>query len=307
MPMAVSRPLHLTRLHDTRPLRDDELDALEAASSDPCANDEAHPSEASGATPRAPGKLLLAMEGRAALEWVAGFAARPWLEQLPRGDGHPVIVFPGLGASDLSTAPLRRLLSRLGHDVQRWNLGLNLGPREGVLDACRELVRRHHERSGQPVSLVGWSLGGLYARELAKEMPDRVRCVVTLGTPFSGPPQATNAWRLFEMVSGLSTRDHEMLGQLHVSPPVPTTSIYSRTDGVVAWQCSLNPPGPLAENIEVQASHLGMGAHPVALYAIADRLRQDPRAWRPFQAHEGPRRWFFKVSAGAAAARRRAA
>jgi pimeloyl-ACP methyl ester carboxylesterase len=301
--MAVSRPHHLNRVPDAPPSWADELAALDAAVGSP----DASPT---GPAPRdlpPPTKLMLAMEGRFALEWVAGLAARPWLDQMAHGDGHTVIVFPGLGASDLSTVPLRRFLGKQGYDAQRWNLGLNLGPREGVLDGCRALVRRHFERSGRPVSLIGWSLGGIYARELAKEIPQCVRCVITLGTPFSGPPQATNAWRFFEMVSGKRTHEHELSDQLHVAPPLPTTSIYSRTDGVVAWQCSLNVPSALAENIEVRASHLGMGANPIAQYAIADRLRQDPAAWKPFEATEGARRWFFKVASSRPAPLRAAA
>ena len=115
---------------------------------------------------------------------------------------------------------------------------------------------------GRKVSLVGWSLGGLFARELAKEVPELVRCVITLGTPFTGHPEATNAWRLFELVSGQSVHDEETLAGIRRPPPLPTTSIYSRTDGVVAWHCSLNDPAPLAENIEVHASHMGNGHEP---------------------------------------------
>lgn len=287
--MAVSRPLHLTRRAGTPPRLPVAIAPLVRA-----AEAEIEANRAPRDTPP-PSKLLLAMEGRAAFELMAGLAARPWLDRLEPGDGHTVIVFPGLGASDLSTLPLRRFLTRQGYDVQRWGQGLNLGPRHGVLDACRALVRHHAARSARPVTLIGWSLGGVYARELAKEMPESVRCVITLGSPFSGPPQATNAWRFFEMVSGQSAHQHELIDQLHLPPPVPTTSIFSRTDGVVAWQCSLNEPGELAENIEVQASHLGMAANPVAQVAIADRLRQDPANWRRFDVEQA-RRWFFEVA-----------
>jgi hypothetical protein len=120
--------------------------------------------------------------------------------------------------------------------------------------------------------------------------------VITLGTPFTGHPRATNAWRLYEWVSGQSVHDAVLLEQVRQPPPVPTTSIYSRTDGVVAWQCSINEASPLAENIEVHASHMGMGMNPLALYAIADRLAQDPAHWRRFEA-DGARRWFFKTAA----------
>jgi pimeloyl-ACP methyl ester carboxylesterase len=163
-----------------------------------------------------------------------------------------------------------------------------------VLEALRARLRGLFELEGRKISLVGWSLGGVYARELAKEMPESVRCVITLGSPFAGPPQATNAWWLFERVSGHPKPDAAMQAALRESPPVPTTSIYSRTDGIVAWQCSLNPPGPLAENIEVHASHIGLGLNPLAMVAIADRLAQDPARWTPFDT-SGLRGLFFKT------------
>ncbi len=244
----------------------------------------------------APGALLLVLEGRAPWEFAASVLATPWLRKLPRGDGHRVLVLPGLAANDLTTLPIRTFLKDRGYQPSPWDQGLNLGPREGVLDALRARVRELFELDRKKISLVGWSLGGVYARELAKEMPEMIRCVITLGSPFAGPPQATNAWWLFERVSGHPEPDAAMQAALRVAPPVPTTSIYSRTDGIVAWQCSLNPRGPLAENIEVPASHIGLGLNPLALLAIADRLAQDPKRWRPFST-SGLRRWFFKTGA----------
>ncbi len=246
---------------------------------------------------RAPSAWLLMLEGRAPWEYAALLAALPWMKTLPEAYGHPVLVFPGLGANDLTTAPLRALLGSLGYTTQPWQQGFNFGPRAGVLEKARaqlvDLHRRHHRK----VSLVGWSLGGLYARELAKACPELTRCVVTLGTPFTGHPRATNAWRFFELVSGQTLADHhELLTQIRTPPPVPTTSIYSRTDGVVAWRCSVNEPSPLAENIEVQASHIGLGVNPVALYALADRLAQPQGQWAPFEP-KGARRWFYKTTA----------
>jgi pimeloyl-ACP methyl ester carboxylesterase len=244
---------------------------------------------------RAPNALMLLLEGRAPWEYAAMLAALPWLKRLPRGDGHPVIVFPGLGAADITTAPLRSFLQDLGYSAYPWKQGFNFGPRRGVLDAVRQHVQRIAERHGEPVSLVGWSLGGLYAREIAKELPQLARCVITLGSPFAGHPRATNAWRFYEMVSGQNVLDPKLIAQLRGTPPVPTTSIYSRTDGVVAWQCSLNDESPLAENIEVHASHIGMGMNPLAMFAIADRLRQYPAHWKRFDA-QGARRWFYKTT-----------
>ncbi|PZP30155.1 MAG: alpha/beta hydrolase [Roseateles depolymerans] len=243
---------------------------------------------------QAPNAWLMLLEGRAPWESLALLASLPWLHKLPQGDGHPVLVFPGLSANDLTTAPLRGLLDRLGYCAQPWGQGLNLGPRAGVLERCQAdlqaLQRRHHRK----VSLLGWSLGGLYARELAKQCPELVRSVITLGTPFTGHPRATNAWKLFEWVSGQRADEPALLERLRQPPPVPTTSIYSRSDGVVSWRCSVNEPGPLVENIEVPASHLGLGLNPIALYALADRLAQPEGGWQPFEPR-GARRWFYRT------------
>ena len=247
--------------------------------------------------PSAPGPWLMLMEARAPWELAALLAVTPWLSRMPAGDGHPVIVFPGLGAADTSTLAVRQFLSRQGYTAYPWGQGFNLGPRPGVLEGCRALIEQIHARHREKVSLIGWSLGGIYAREMAKERPELARCVITLGTPFTGHPRATNAWRFYEMVSGQRPHDDELLlAEVRRPPPVPTTSIYSKTDGVVAWQCSINPPQHAhTENIEVHASHLGMGMNPMALYAIADRLRQDPAHWKRFDLR-GARRWFFKVA-----------
>jgi pimeloyl-ACP methyl ester carboxylesterase len=244
----------------------------------------------------APGAWQLMLEARAPWEYAALLAATPWLNQLPRGDGHPVIVFPGLGASDASTLPLRQFLRQRGYTPYAWQQGFNFGPRHGVLDSARARVRHLAERHGEAVSLVGWSLGGIYAREIAKEQPDIARCVVTLGSPFGGHPRATNAWRFYEFVSGQAVHsDEELLAQIRKPPACPTTSVYSRSDGIVAWQCSLNETAPHTENIEVHASHIGMGMNPLALAVVADRLAQPQGAWQPFDV-KGTRRWLYKIT-----------
>lgn len=248
-----------------------------------------------GVSPPALWQLLL--EARAPWELAATLAASPWLARLQQqmpGDGHPVLVFPGLVSSDLATLTLRNFLRHCGYSTYPWEQGFNLGPRAGVLDACRARLRELAARHGEPVSLVGWSLGGLYARELAKEQPENVRCVVTLGTPFSGHPRATRAWRLYELASGQTAHDMALLASLCTPPSCPTSSIYSRSDGIVAWRCSMNPAGPRSENIEVQASHIGLGLNPLALVAVADRLDADPRQWRRFDAARWPR-WLVRA------------
>ncbi|MEO7116029.1 MAG: alpha/beta hydrolase [Caldimonas sp.] len=243
---------------------------------------------------RAPGALLLLLEGRAPVELLSLVASWPWMRRLAHGDGHPVLVFPGMGANDATTVPLRRLLRKLGYAATAWGQGLNFGPRPGVLERASADLRALAAQHGQPVSLIGWSLGGIYARELAKLHPELVRSVITLGTPFTGHPKATNAWRIYEILTGSKVGKGDAMAQIRGEPPVPTTSIFSRSDGIVSWRCSLNAPSPIAENIEVPASHVGLGMNPLALYAIADRLAQPIGGWKPFGV-SGARRLFFRT------------
>ena len=240
-----------------------------------------------------PGWLLLALEGRAPLEWSATIAMWPLLRMAPAGDGHPVIVFPGLGTGDFSTILLRNFLGNQGYATYGWDLGLNFGPRSGVLERSVERIRQIHRDTGRTVSLIGWSLGGIYAREFAKVLPKSVRSVITLGTPFSGNPKATNAWRLYEFASGHKLDDPQVLAQLREAPPAPTTSIFSRSDGVVAWPLSVQTQGSRSENVEVHASHIGLGMHPAALYAMADRLSHQEGCWMKFH-RDGWRQWVYR-------------
>jgi pimeloyl-ACP methyl ester carboxylesterase len=233
---------------------------------------------------RPPSRALMLLEGRAIPEFGAFLGALPLLSLAPRGDGHQVLVLPGLVTSDISTRPLRAFLKRQGYAVSGWGLGRNFGPRPGITDGMLTLLRELNETSGRKVSIVGWSLGGVYARQLAKLEPDRVRSVVTLGSPFGGRPTATNAWRIYEIVSGKRAADADASfgGALADPPPVPSSAIYSRTDGICAWQVCMEQPSARTENIEVQGSHCGLGHNPAAVYAIADRLAQAEGEWRPF-------------------------
>ncbi|WP_375390971.1 esterase/lipase family protein [uncultured Sphingomonas sp.] len=228
---------------------------------------------------RAPSALLAFTElPRAIAEWGQLALSVPALmASAPRGDGHPVLVLPGFMTTDTSTRVLRRFLKALGYDAHSWNLGRNLGPRaigqqgEHLVARLREI----HEATGQKVSLVGWSLGGVMARLLARRAPDAVRQVVTLGSPFAGSPKASNVWRLYELMCGSSIDDHQHrrhLAEVAAPPAVPTSAIYSKGDGVVAWQNCREKETELAENIEVHGSHCGLGVNPAVLYAVADRL-----------------------------------
>jgi pimeloyl-ACP methyl ester carboxylesterase len=231
-----------------------------------------------------PSRLLQLLELRASWELAAGVASLPWLRLAPRGDGHPVLVLPGLVASDGSTKLLREFLKRRGYEVHGWGLGRNFGPRAGVEEAMFARLDQLHAASGRRVSLIGQSLGGVYARLLAAQRPDAVRGVITLGSPVAGHPRSSNAWRVYEFTSGQSAHDPVRWQQISQAPQVPTSSIYSRSDGIVAWQTSLEAAGRAGtENIEVVSSHVGMAVHPAVLFAVADRLAQPEGAWKPFE------------------------
>ena len=210
-----------------------------------------------------------AMTGRLALEGVRAIgdmgllaAAAPLLARSPRGDGHTVLVLPGLAADDNSTRPLRRFLGSLGYDVLGWGLGRNMGPDNETRRGLAEALQRAHARRNQPVSLVGWSMGGVYARELAGASPQSVRLVVTLGSP------------VLRTVS------------------VPSTSIFTRSDAIVPWRRSVQPAGPTSENVEVSASHISLGHNPSVLHVLADRLAQPAGTWATFAPRGAMARWF---------------
>lgn len=217
-------------------------------------------------------------------ELATTLALRPLLRRLGKGDGHPVLLLPGFLASDLSTRPLRRFLRDLGYHAHRWELGRNLGPRGDLEERMSERLAEVYDKHGRRVSLVGWSLGGVYARALANRHAERVRSVITLGSPFARDTKANNSVRLFELITKerLDEIDPEKLAEVRRTPPVPTTSVFSRTDGVTAWQTSIETEGPLAESIEVPGSHLGLGFNPLVLYIIANRLVQPEGSWKPF-------------------------
>jgi hypothetical protein len=219
---------------------------------------------------------------RAGFELGAGLAALPWLRLAPPGDGHAVLVLPGLTASDGSTRMLRDFLSDRGYRASGWGLGRNYGPRPGVEGAMLDSLDRMNDETGRKVSVVGWSLGGLYARALAARRPEAVRDVITLGSPITDP-RATTLWRLYEFTSRKRADDPDDKHIVRPTPAVPTTSIYSRTDGIVAWQCSVEQEGPWSQNIEVRGSHIGLGVNPAVLYAISDRLAQPEGQWKRFE------------------------
>lgn len=235
---------------------------------------------------RPPNFLWTLAEGRAVFELGWFMTLRPLMSRLPRGDGHPVIVLPGFLASDGSTRPLRGLLKDLGYASHAWGMGRNMHFNNDREIELLNLLERVHDEYEDKVSLIGWSLGGVFAREIAKARPDMVRSVITLGSPIRSPRDHSNATHVYDRVNGTpEAHEIERIENLNVPPLVPTTSIYSKTDGIVSWQGSVqdpHPDNPFTENIEIPASHFGIGVNPLAMYAIADRLAQPYDEWSPF-------------------------
>lgn len=261
--------------------------------------DQQEPRDHDDRMPTAPSLLLALLEApRALSEASALWPARRFLERLPPGDGHAVMTLPGFMASDRSLRLMRRYLRSWGYHAQRWELGRNLGTaRDGGLQRALDArVRRLYEQSGGKVSLVGWSLGGLLARETARRNSSLVRNVITLGSPL-GDPRATSVWRLIETTSGSRISDDEIRRRtVRLRRPiggVPTTAIYSKSDAVVSWRIARLPAGETVESIGVTASHFGMGFNPVIFYLIADRLRQAEGTWQPFEKN-GWHKLFFE-------------
>ncbi len=235
-----------------------------------------------------PHPILALLELRASTELGAFAMTAPALAGLlPRGDGRTVLVLPGFMAGDGSTLPLRTLLGSIGYDARGWGLGRNLGPTGDILDGLVALLDRL-DRDNGPIDIVGWSLGGLFGRELARLAPDTVGQVITLGSPFQtiGPDQS-NARAAFTALRHRHTAEmieNRMPCWAREPIPVPSTSIYTKTDGVVNWHQCLNRDLPRVENVEVYGSHCGLGFNPAATYVVADRLAQDRDRWRPFKA-----------------------
>lgn len=236
--------------------------------------------------PGAPSARLLATEApRAALE-LAGLAVTlPGLALDRRGDGHPVLVLPGMLGGDLSTLTLRSYLSWLGYSVHGWGLGTNVGPTQAVVSGLRARLAELADGSGRAVSVIGWSLGGIYAHELARGAPGSVRQVITLGSPVRLARRGGRATsRLFDRYSHL-----QLAPSLTPRPwtegaalRVPATAIYTRGDGVVAWRSCVLDEGRRRENVEVRGSHYGLAHNPAVLHVLADRLARPQDDWRPF-------------------------
>ena len=213
----------------------------------------------------------------------------PALAALPRGDGHPVLVLPGFMAGDESTYVLRQYLSLMGYKALPWKLGRNTGKPEILEYKLDDRFQDISEKYEGKVSLIGQSLGGVFARELARRHPKKVKQVITLGSPFSvGESGSVNSLvtRLFEKQSGMSVkgmRERFDVSAHDKAPPVPMTAIFSKGDGIVNWRaCRELEAGTQVQNVEVRGSHCGMAFNPAIYYIIRNRLAQNEDAWEKY-------------------------
>lgn len=222
----------------------------------------------------APAAQLLALEARVLAELPLFLLKTLSIRGLPRGDGHAVLVIPGFGTGDVATLPLRRALKRLGYSAYGWGLGTNFGMRPPIKNALTQRLQKLQAEHQAPVTLIGWSLGGVFVREMARHQPQLVRRVFTLGAPITGRPDANNMLTLFRLANrGKPVNlDWEGFRKRCTPPSVPCTAIYSKSDGIVAWQCCMETAAAHTECVEVRGSHFGMVFNPQVLRVIAERL-----------------------------------
>lgn len=242
-----------------------------------------------------PNPLNLVGELGVAAELGLFLPAYPLVRHGPRGDGHPVLVIPGMGQSDMTTAPLRFFLWDMGYQAEGWKLGTNLGPTEATLDGLESRLKEIKAVHRRKVSLIGQSLGGLYARVLAHLMPGLVRQVITLGSPFRGGLVGQDSL-VYELLSGWHSPRVPKLDELvRRRPPVPLTAVYSKSDGVAPWEVCVEDEAEGCESVEVYASHFGMAVNPTVLLVLADRLALTPDTWKKFNP-DGWRRHLFPAA-----------
>lgn len=214
------------------------------------------------------------------------FPYRFFIKHEQKGDGHPVLILPGFMASDLSTIPLRSFVDRLGYKVYGWGEGRNFA-HTLYLDLMTEKLERIYQKHGEPITLIGWSLGGIYARQLAKQDPSIIRQVITMGSPFKGVTSSNNALWMYELLkkSKIITEDIDMklIEDIPTPAPVPTTAIYTKEDGVVPWELCLEEEDSIHQNVQVRGSHLGLGVNPLVLQIICDRLQLTKETWSYFE------------------------
>jgi pimeloyl-ACP methyl ester carboxylesterase len=239
------------------------------------------------------------LEARVGADLARGLLHLPHTLRAPRGGGHPVLLLPGFAASDRSMAAMRLFLRRLGWRARGWGLGVNRGDAPALLPRVIEVIDRSAQRFGGPVRLVGWSMGGFLAREVARDRPDLIAQVVTMGTPVVGGPKYTSLANYFRRLGyDIDAIAAECASRATCAIAAPITAIYSRRDGVVAWQACIDRESPRVEHVEVESTHTGLGFDPRVWRIVADRLarmsqrsrRANHRRWRSRQSFHRRRR-----------------
>ncbi|MFT5165846.1 MAG: pimeloyl-ACP methyl ester carboxylesterase [Saprospiraceae bacterium] len=228
---------------------------------------------------------LLTEGGRAITELGLSIPYRKFFASKSQGDGHPVLALPGFMATDSSTAPLRKYLENLGYPAYSWDLGRNTAKVE-FLEILLAKIEEIYKEHGEQVSLIGWSLGGVFARQLAKAKPEMIRQVITLGSPFQGVHQPNNVAWVYNLVSGgkrIKDMDPVLFQNIPLPAPVPTTAIYTKEDGIVPWELCIEIEDEIHQNIQVRGSHLGLGVNHSVLDIIADRLLYSREDWAHFR------------------------
>ena len=251
-----------------------------------------------------------ALEWRALLELAALPYSLPILMTAPHGDGHPVLLLPGFMGSEVSLIGLELFLRNRGYAVETWGLGRNVGFNPKHATALEQKIRHLHHTTGRKVSLVGWSLGGVFALYGAHQVPECVRCVVTLGSPLSvdpegsaSPPLVKAMYRLIAHPMGpaahtMQPRARKLRERTRL--PMPLSCLYSISDGVVpAQEATVDGDPTLHENIRVPGSHVGLGFNAVVLWIVADRLSQPQGQWHRFEA-SGPLGYAYRMLTHAA-------
>ena len=228
---------------------------------------------------------------RALFELVCLLPAHLLLKHAPRGDGHPVITLPGYRSDDTAMLAMRRYLARWGYVPYPWGLGANLGIGYQRIDYEQRMLGKLEnvvEKHGAPATLIGWSQGGVIAREVTKRRPNLVRQVIVLGSPLADAPEATTLFRIFRRTSAEEITNELMSVMREVASPLPNVRcicIYSGSDGIVSADIAQDLVSPNVENIRVTSSHLGMVVNPMVLFIIADRLSQPDDDWKPFNMY----------------------
>ena len=213
---------------------------------------------------------------------------KKYLKTLAKGDGHPVMVIPGFMAGDFSTVFIRYFLKQWGYAAKPWNLGLNLGlnKRRDVEARMSLELEKHFKEHGRKISLVGWSLGGTFARELARQHPEWVRSVICLGSPIGKDISGALTAGMYQLISGNRFADPEFRQKIALAsrpvPEIPCTAIFSKSDGIVNWKITQEKESKITENIEVKSAHTGLGMNASVMYLLADRLRQEEGKWKKF-------------------------